>query len=78
MKRITYICNRCGKEKVGHPCVDIPLGERVINDVGWVRIQSKTGFKRDLDLCEDCLKSFAGWFANSKPCDISEILQHMN
>lgn len=64
MKKTSYICDRCGKEKTGHVGVNIPFQDKVIQDVGWVTICSGTGFKRNLDLCEDCIVAFKNWLEN--------------
>lgn len=64
MKNIEYYCDRCGKLKEGHPVTVISVGDKEIRDVGWIQLHSATGFIKDLDLCEDCLNSFKGWFEN--------------
>lgn len=62
MRNINYYCDRCGKQKYGHPRTVICMNDKEIRDVGWVQIQSATGYIKNLDLCEDCLKEFKDWF----------------
>lgn len=61
-----YICDRCGREKAGHCATDINLSERLVRDIGWIRIMSRSGYSNDLDFCEECLNSFKDWFENSQ------------
>lgn len=63
MVQKNYICDRCGKEKVGHPDITMVLrnGDE-IRHVGWLKIMCKTGFVRSIDLCESCLNEFNSWY----------------
>ncbi len=60
-----YICDRCGKERT-RTMVDLKVGDRLVRDIGWIAIKSKSGFEMDLDLCEDCMNDFVKWFENEK------------
>lgn len=72
MKKTIYTCDRCGKDKIGHIGVDVTLhnGDEPIREVGWITLQSKTGYQKSLDLCEDCMKELAGWLG-----EISQKMQ---
>lgn len=56
-----YLCDRCGKEreKVNRP--EIRIGKKTVNNVCCLTAKSATGYQRDIDLCEDCLKEFESW-----------------
>lgn len=62
-----YFCDRCGARKDRCESVDIKNGARLVSDVRWISLCSGTGYKRDLDLCKDCLESFKSWFGNEEP-----------
>lgn len=68
MKSTTYICDRCGKEKTKHTNRNLILSNHeVIRDVGWITLNSRSKYKRTLDLCEDCMGEFANWFNVIQP-----------
>lgn len=62
MRSTTITCDRCGKTREWDETSDFNLGEVTIEKVSWLKIYSRTGFKKKVDLCEDCLKSLNNWF----------------
>ena len=56
MRKFVWICDRCGAE----------IEPRVL-DKGEMYLTRKKS--DDVDLCENCLKSLAVWFATTNPCD---------
>lgn len=69
MKQTTYICDRCGKEKVKNEEtaneVTFNVQKIKVDHAAWIAIHSKTGYKMNLDLCQECLESFRDWFKNN-------------
>lgn len=65
MYKTKYYCDRCGEEKNKDFVINVVVGERVVRDVGWVSLSSRSGYKKDLDLCEKCLIEFVDWFENN-------------
>lgn len=63
-KKTTYLCDRCGGIKNGHITESFIVGDNPIHDVGWISLKSKTGYIRDIDLCEKCLKELSDWLLN--------------
>lgn len=61
-----YICDRCGKTKEKGASINMPFRDRIIDSVGWIDICSKSGYKRDVDLCQDCLNDFNRWFREKR------------
>ncbi len=62
MRKFIWICDRCGAEIWPRP--------RVL-DKGEMYITRKK--EADVDLCGDCLKSLAVWFATINSCDGNDI-----
>ena len=62
MKNTTYICDRCGKEKTHDASIDLKFPNKIVSDIRWITVFSGTGYKREMDLCGDCLKELAAWF----------------
>ena len=60
MRKFIWICDRCGAG----------ICPRVL-DKGEMYITRKK--EADVDLCEDCLKSLAVWFATINSCDGNDI-----
>lgn len=60
MRKFIWICDRCGME----------IEPRVL-DKGEMYITRKKDV--DVDLCENCLKSLAVWFATINSCDGNDI-----
>lgn len=63
-----YLCDRCGAPKEGHNGQTFHIGDTPIREIGWVTLRSKTGYKRDIDLCDKCMKDLAAWFCR-KNCN---------
>lgn len=68
MLQKNYICDRCGREKIGHSGITIQMrnGDE-IREISWLSLRCRTGFVRNIDLCEDCLNKFKEWYF--KPLD---------
>lgn len=64
MKETKYICDRCGKMKDKHVRINFPIKDKIIEDISWITLRSGTGYKRNIDLCDDCIKSFVNWFSS--------------
>lgn len=58
-----HCCERCGKERPKHIKVDISVDGYIYRDIGWVALRCGSGYERDIDLCEDCMKEFANWIS---------------
>lgn len=54
----TYLCDRCRKPRAIKPRINFLIKGKMIEDIGWIKICSPTGYVMTLDLCEDCMKSF--------------------
>ena len=70
MKKKTYYCDRCGKPKTPST-VNIKFPGKLVEDVTWIRLCSRTGYELDADLCPECLMSFKDWFDNGHPLESS-------
>ena len=60
-----YKCDICGKfYEVQHN--DVPLADTIIQVDIWYKGKIVlTDYKKSLDLCNDCLKSFEKWLSNN-------------
>lgn len=54
-------CERCGRERNGHTKTDFSVNGRVSKDIGWIRLCAGSGYERDIDLCEDCMRKLSNW-----------------
>lgn len=64
MKTSFYYCDRCGGVKKKTDKIGIHVARKNISDIRWLQIRSGTGYKRDLDLCQNCLDEFKRWIEN--------------
>lgn len=66
MRITNHICDRCGATKEGAVRVDIPFGERkkLVEAATWLSLSCATGYKTNLDLCQNCMESFAKWMSD--------------
>lgn len=72
MRNLICTCDRCGKEKKSENLVNLRIPERkTVEKVSRVSLCCATGYKFNLDLCDDCLASFRDWFEES-PVDESQ------
>lgn len=55
----TYLCDRCGKPRMIKPRINFWIKGKMIEDIGWIKICSPTGYVMTLDLCEDCMKKLS-------------------
>lgn len=62
MRNTTITCDRCGRTREWEETADIKLRETTFQKVAWVKIYCRTGFKKKVDLCTDCLESLNNWF----------------
>lgn len=63
MRKTSLVCDRCGGEKVKGFSVNFDTPNGVLRDIAWVTLRAGSGFQRDLDLCENCMKDLVDWFA---------------
>lgn len=61
-----YLCDRCGKPRTIKPKVNFQIKRRTIDDIGWVKLCSPTGYVLTLDLCEDCMKDLSYFLKGDK------------
>lgn len=54
-----YLCDRCRRPRLTRPRVNVELKKKLVEDVGWVKLCSPTGYVITLDLCETCMKELA-------------------
>jgi hypothetical protein len=73
MKKITLICDRCGKEF-----------NNVINEKRTVTISCNYGYPgvgEQYDLCSECYKEFTGWWNQESAVigfeDVNKIIGHL-
>lgn len=68
-----HCCERCGKERPKHVKVDISIDDYICRDAGWIALRCGSGYERDIDLCEECMKEFAKWLDPSSSKRIRDI-----
>lgn len=51
-----YYCDRCGKEMPKRHTIDFKVGSRTMT------IERLTNAWHYIDICDNCIKSFADWF----------------
>lgn len=66
MRNTRYFCDRCGREKHVSPSVDFKVGEDLVRDVAWITLRSKSGYQRDIDLCENCMNDLVSFWKYSQ------------
>lgn len=54
-----YLCDRCRKPRTIKPRIDFKIKNKHVEDIGWIKLCSPTGYVMTLDLCEDCMKKLS-------------------
>lgn len=74
MKKISYVCDRCGEtvaliprtNKIGVPAKARPKRFRIAAFRGWLHPDPYTTTYDELDICEKCRHSFDEWLESGK------------
>ena len=56
-----HVCERCGGIRPAHTKTNFHINGREFRDIGWIRLCAGSGYERDIDLCENCMKELAEW-----------------